>query len=191
MNCSKGLTFGNIADIGQTLVTGQPLHIALGRLSPQNGFGVGLAFVEHKDFVDGWCLAFDSDAVATPNESWRAGAYAKAFRLGGGTIVVVNGPGKKQSPLFHVAPLLNLYAQTSSLNRIYFYGLGLNTLPTAQTAFGFTETIAGASLILPLVRAGASLNAEMNGRIPPVRGDHNDSVPSISSRFIPKRPLPA
>ncbi len=42
---------GHLVDIGQTLVLGDPLHIALGSLAPQNGFAAGLAFVEHKDFA--------------------------------------------------------------------------------------------------------------------------------------------
>ena len=176
-------TFGHLTDIAQTLFTGQPLHIAVGSLAPQNGFAAGLALVEHKDFTDEWRVTFNSDAVATGNESWRAGAYLKAFRLGGGNIVVVNGPGKKQAPLFHVSSLFNLYAESTSLNRIYFYGLGPNTLPTGQTAFGLTETIAGGSAIVPLGAAGLSLFAEFNGRIPQLRGDHNESVPSIEQLY--------
>ena len=41
-NCGK-FNFGSLTDCGQTLVMGQPLHIAVGSLSPQNGFGAGLA----------------------------------------------------------------------------------------------------------------------------------------------------
>jgi hypothetical protein len=175
----KALTFGNIAGDAQTIVTGQPLHLALGSLAPQNGFAFGLAFVEHKDFVNEWRMTFNTDAVATANKSWRAGAYLKAFRLGGGQIVVVNGPGKKQAPFFHVSSLFNLYAETTSLNKVYYYGLGPNTPPTAQTAFGITQTIAGGSAIVPLGRAGLSLYAELNGRIPQLRGDSNETVPSI------------
>ncbi|HEX4311400.1 MAG TPA: hypothetical protein VHZ25_15310 [Acidobacteriaceae bacterium] len=179
----KPLTLGNMVDIGQTLFTGQPLHIAVGSLAPQNGFGGGLAFVEHKDFPSEWRLTFDTDAVATPNGSWRAGLYLKAYRLGGGNIVVVQGPGKKQSPLFNVAPLFNVYAQTTSLNHVDYYGLGPNTLPAAKSAFGITETVAGASAIVPLGVAGIAFVGEVNGRVPQLRGDHSESFPSIEELY--------
>ena len=178
---------GQIIDCLQTLVTGQPVHIALGSLAPQNGFAAGLAFVEHKDFADEWRLNWDVDAVATGNASWRAGAYMKAFRLSGGHIVAVypggGAPKKQTSPLFHVAPLYNLYAETTSLNRLYYYGLGPNTLPAGQTAFGMTQTIAGASAIIPIGRAGISFYAELNGRVPELRGDHGETVPSIEQVY--------
>src|ERR1700679_3812628 len=65
-------SFGNLIDVGQTLFTGQPLHIAAGSLAPQNGFGLGLAFSEEKHFANEWRTTIDTDAVATPNQSWRA-----------------------------------------------------------------------------------------------------------------------
>jgi hypothetical protein len=183
----KTFTFGSVASCAQTLVTGQPVHIALGSLAPQNGFAAGVAFVEHKDFSDEWRLTWNADAVATGNGSWRAGAYMKAFRLGGHKIVPVfpgaGSPPPKTAPFFHVAPLYNLYAETTSLNRVYFYGLGPNSVPAAQAAFGLTQTVAGVSAIVPLGRAGISLYGELNGRIPRLRGDHAESVPSIEQIY--------
>lgn len=38
--CTK-FSFGNLTDCGQTLIMGQPMHIAVGSLPPQNRFGVG------------------------------------------------------------------------------------------------------------------------------------------------------
>jgi hypothetical protein len=176
-------SFGHLAGTAQTLVTGQPLHLALGSLAPQNGFALGLAFVEHKNYANHWRTTFNTDAVATPNGSWRAGAYAKAFRLDSHKITVVQGPGTKQGSFFNVSPLFNLYAETTSLNHIDFYGLGPNTLPAGKSSFGMTETIAGASVILPLNHFGLSLSAELNGRIPQLRGDRNESDPSIESLY--------
>jgi len=184
--CSA-FTFGHLTGIGQTLVTGQPLHIALGSLSPQNGFAAGLAFVEHKDFKNEWRLTTDTDAVATPNASWRAGSYVTTYRLpqSNQTIGVVMGTptAKQKKPTVQVAPIFNLYAQATSLNRLYFYGLGPNTLPAAQSAFGLTETIAGGSAIIPLNRDGISFTAEFNGRVPQLRGDSSDTVPSIGRLY--------
>ena len=180
--CST-FTFGHLVDIAQTAATGQPLHISYGSLAPQNGFGMGLAFVEHKDFADEWRMTFNMDAVTSSNGSWRAGGYLKAYKLGGGKIVVVNGPGKKTAPFFHVSSFFNLYVETNSLNRLYFYGLGPNTAQSAQAAFGMTETIIGTSAVVPLGKWGLSLFGEVNGRVPQLRGDHNDTVPSIEQTY--------
>lgn len=180
----KSFNFGGIANCAQTLVTGQPMHIAVGSLAPQNGIAAGAAFVEHKDFANEWRLNWDMDAVASGNGSWRAGAYLKAFRQPGGKIVVVSGPSKNTNPLYRTAPLFNLYAETTSLNRIYFYGLGPNTLAANRSVFGLTQTIAGGSAIIPLAgKTGISLIGELNGRIPQLRGNNGESSPSIASLY--------
>jgi hypothetical protein len=180
----KSFNFGGIANCAQTLVTGQPMHIAVGSLAPQNGIAAGAAFVEHKDFANEWRLNWDMDAVASGNGSWRAGAYLKAFRQPGGKIVVVSGPSKNTNPLYRTAPLFNLYAETTSLNRIYFYGLGPNTLAANRSVFGVTQTIAGGSAIIPLAgKTGISLIGELNGRIPQLRGNNGESSPPIASLY--------
>jgi hypothetical protein len=180
----KTFNFGSLANCAQTLVTGQPMHIAVGSLSPQNGIAAGAAFVEHKDFVNEWRLNWDLDAVASGNGSWRAGAYLKAFRQPGGKIIVVSGRSKNTNALYRTAPLFNLYAETTSLNRIYFYGLGPNTLPVDRSVFGLTQTIAGASAIVPFAgKTGISLIGELNGRIPQLRGNNGESSPSIAALY--------
>jgi hypothetical protein len=184
--CSE-FTFGHLIDMGQTLVTGQPLHIALGSLAPQNGFAAGLAFVEHKDFVSERRLTFDVDAVASTNLSWRAGGYLTTYKLpqSNQTIGVVMGTptAKTKTPSVQIAPVFSLYAEADSLNRLYFYGLGTNTARSGQSAFGLTETIAGASAIVPLNRGGISFTAELNGRVPQLRSDTNESVPTIGALY--------
>jgi hypothetical protein len=184
--CST-FTAGHLVDIGQTLVTGQPIHIALGSLAPQNGFGAGLAFVEHKDFKSEQRMTFDVDAVATPNLSWRAGSYLTTYKLpqSNQTIGVVMGTPTAQAkkPSVQIAPIFSLYAQATSLNRLYYYGLGPNTIPASQSAFGLTETIAGAGAILPINRAGISFTAEVNGRVPQLRPDTGESVPTIAALY--------
>jgi hypothetical protein len=195
-NC-KRFDLHSIAACAQALFTAQPVHIAVGSLAPQNGFAAGLAFVEHKNCPDAssrtahpfcpseWRFTWNVDAVATPNGSWRAGAYMKAFRLSGGPIRVIEGSqkGKRTAPLFRSAPLFNLYAQAISLNKIYYYGLGPDTTPLARTTFGETQTIAGASAIVPTGVASTSLYGEINGRLPSIRGNHSESSPSIEVRY--------
>jgi hypothetical protein len=193
----KSFDLRSIAACAQVLFTAQPVHIAVGSLPPQNGFAAGLAFVEHKNCPDEssktphpfcpseWRFTWNADAVASSNGSWRAGAYMKAFRLSGGTIVPTYGkPSQKPSaPLFHTAPLLNLYVQAISLNRIFYAGLGPDTLSVARTAFGMSQTIAGVSAIIPTGFAGASIYGEINGRVPQIRGDSHESIPSIDTIY--------
>jgi hypothetical protein len=184
--CSE-FTAGHLVGIGQALVTDQPLHLAIGSLAPQNGFALGLAFVEHKDLVSERRLTFDTDAVASKNGSWRAGSYLTTYKLPQsnqviGVVMGTPAPGQKK-PSVQIAPVFNVYAEATSLNTLYFYGLGPNTLPTGKSAFGLTETIAGASALLPLNRAGISFTAEFNGRVPQLRPDTNDGVPTVSALY--------
>src|SRR5260370_37735641 len=72
-NCGDLKKFGGCA---QELFTGQPIHIAVGSIAPQNGFGAGVAYVGHKT-TDNWRKSWNADAVGSINGSWRAGAYLK------------------------------------------------------------------------------------------------------------------
>lgn len=182
-NCTK-FNFGSLTDCGQTLVMGQPIHIAVGSLSPQNGFGAGLAFVEHKNFASEWRTSYDVDALATTNGSWRAGGFMKAYRLTGGTIHMNTGGSMRSSttPLFTSAPLLNFYSESTSLKHVDYYGLGPNTSRVAHATFGFSENITGANAILPLGgalrTASVSISLELTGRFPSVHSGP-DGEPSI------------
>jgi hypothetical protein len=184
-------TLPNLATCAETLFTGAPVHIAVGSLAPQNGLGAGVAFVEDKHFTDEWQINEDLDAVATTNASWRAGGYLRAFRQPGGTIhVVIPKPGspapkKNSTPsLYRVAPIHSLYAQAISLNKLYYYGPGPNSTLLGRSVFGLTETIAGASAIIPLAgKANLALIGEVNGRFPSVRGNHGESSPSVEQLY--------
>ena len=190
-SCGK-LSFGNLIDCGQTLVTGQPLHISTGGVAPQNGTAFGLAFVEHKNYANEWRLNWNLDAGASTSASWRAGFYTKAYRLSGGSPTMgFETPGsktkKKSAPLFGSAPLFNLYAETDSLNRVDYFGLGPNSLPASHTTYGFTETLIGANAIIGvkgvLTPARLSLVGEIDGRFPSLRAGSDATIPSIGSRF--------
>ena len=63
-DCSS-FSFGALGSCAADLFTDHPLHIAVGSLAPQNGFGVGPAFVTHWTPNETWRLNWDVDAVAT------------------------------------------------------------------------------------------------------------------------------
>lgn len=185
----KTFKLGSIASCGETLVTGQPLHIAVGSLAPQNGIGAGLAFVEHKNLPSEWRLNWNADAVGTGNGSWRAGAYMKAYRLPGGPIRVIypgpsSSPTKKSAPLYRSAPVFNLYAQAISLQHVDYFGLGPASTPAGHSVFGIRQTIVGVNALIPVSgKANISLLGELNGRFPSIRGNHTDTYPSIEQVY--------
>ncbi len=161
-----------LAGCAQLLFTDHPLHIAVGSLAPQNGFGSGIAFVSHYTPNEAWRLFWNADAVATPNGSWRAGAYMSAVLIRHQKISTRLGTtGSKLSNLaLQEMPVIHAYAQGISLNSISYFGLGQGT-PRNQSYFGMTETVAGANIIWPLMKTlNVSLLGEANGRFFSLRG---------------------
>jgi hypothetical protein len=167
-------SFYNLTECMETIVTGQPMHITVGSLAPDDGIAAGLAFVAHKDYTNEWRANWDVDGQATQNGSWRAGAYMKAYRLPSGL-------------QYRVAPLFNFYSQSVSLTRVDYFGLGPNSLLLNHTTYGFSENITGADAAIPLqVGAGGpkiAIVAEVNGRFPSVRAGSDASLPSIGTLF--------
>jgi len=45
-NCFS-LRFQQIADCAEEVFTGQPVHVAVATIAPQDGFGAGLAYIGH------------------------------------------------------------------------------------------------------------------------------------------------
>jgi hypothetical protein len=179
-----------IAGCGQVLFTGQPLHIAAGSIAPQNGFGAGLAFVTHYTPNERWRLSWNVDALASTNQSWRAGAYMKAIYIPREDIVVTTTPpGEKPQPSslkVREYPVINAYAQGISLNTVDYYGLGNATSRSGESVFGMRETIVGANAIVPIFpRLKISLFGEINGRFVNVGTRHGQSTPSIDQLYTP------
>jgi len=205
---------GNLAGISgcaETLFTGTPFHISVGSLAPQNGVGFGLAAAEvyHPTYCASWIdftrpsgagarnachwsLNFNTEGLATSNQSWRAGFYMSAVHLSTRR-PQVHYPGEPRSKhpvrsFSGPSTTVNFYSESNSLNRIYFYGLGPDTTPAGRADFGLTENVTGASLILP-VRAwwidplAISMLGEMNGRFPSQRGSYGDTSPSIEQSY--------
>jgi hypothetical protein len=171
----------------ELLFTDHPLHIAVGSIAPENGFGAGAAYVGHFTPNELWRASWDADAVASDNGSWRAGFYYKAIHTPIEKIKVVattTGPPSRSNLSVHPYTVFNLYAQSISLDKLFFYGLGPDSLQVDSSVFGMRETIAGVNAIVPVLHSlAASLLGEINGRFVDVRGNHHESSPSIEQIF--------
>ncbi|HEV2388766.1 MAG TPA: hypothetical protein VGS20_16100 [Candidatus Acidoferrales bacterium] len=174
-----------IPSCAELLFTDHPLHVAVGSIAPENGFGAGGAFVAHATPNDSWRLTWDADAVGSINGSWRAGAYLKAIYTGSHPIPVRRGrPAHPQepNPFYLTRPYFNLYAQAISLNKLDFFGLGPSTSRAARSFFGMRETIAGINATVPIPASSwlrLSLYGEMNGRFVALRPSAGQPSPSI------------
>jgi hypothetical protein len=167
--------FKSIPSCGYTLFTDHPLHIAAGSMPPQNGFGLGGAFVWSKN-TENWRMSWDVDAVGAFGGAWRAGGYMK----------MVHTPHPVKIQATHPYAVFNLYAQSISLNKLNFFGLGNNTSLAGKSVFGMGETIVGASAIKPVFEVKAIrwlMLGEVNGRFVNIRGNHGESVPSIETLY--------
>jgi hypothetical protein len=173
----------------ELLFTDHPLHIAVGSIAPQNGFGAGAALVGNWTPNESWRTSWNFDAIGSSNGSWRAGGYLKLISTPPQKITVTttaSGNPKHSSLSVHAYPVFNLDAQAISLNTLYYYGLGPNSLATNRSAYGETETIVGANTIVPvppLRSLDVSLLGEVNGRFVAIRPDNGQSSPSIKQIF--------
>lgn len=180
-------TVKKIPGCADLLFTDHPLHIAVGSIAPQNGFGAGGAYVGHYTPNELWRTSWDVDAIASDNDSWRAGFYYKAIHTPNQTIKVITtttAPAAHSNLRMPLYPVFNLYAQSISLNQLFYYGLGPNSLQANSSVFGMTQTIAGTSAIVPVFHSlNAALLGEINGRFVDLRGNHQESSPSIEQIF--------
>jgi hypothetical protein len=164
-----GNCFSSLGGCAQNIVMGKPLHLAFGSIAPQNGFSAGLAF-GHEVNKTNWRFKVNSDVVASTNASWRAGFYLKAYDVSNYWV------GRKTQPVF------NLYSQATSLNKIFYFGLGPLTSRSTQTFYGETQTVTGGNATIPLFGALAAFG-ELNFRTVDLRGRHGDDRPSIEQIF--------
>ena len=176
-----------IVDCGEELFTGQPVHIAVGSIAPQNGFAAGLAYVGHKT-TENWRVSWNSDAVASDNASWRAGVYLKFVDTYEKAPVVefgTKGRNMKQNlTAIPERPVINLYAQAISLNKLTYFGLGPTTTEAGRAFYGMRETVVGVNAIKPFyARLSAAFLGEVNGRFIDIRPSGNQPSPSSGALY--------
>jgi hypothetical protein len=180
-DCSAITTFAGCA---ATLVTDHPVHVSLGSIAPQNGFGFGPALVTHYTPNENWRINWDSDAVFAPGGAWRAGTYFRGIRTHVELPQVVTSGTATAGPRIHEYPVFNAYGQVISLHTISYYGLGRSSSRANQTRDGMREAIFGGNAILPVGpdAINLSLLLELNGRLFDIRSGSGDA-PEIQTRF--------
>ncbi|MEP7352526.1 MAG: hypothetical protein ABI824_04775 [Acidobacteriota bacterium] len=168
-----------------TLFTDHPLHISAGSIAPGNGLAAGGAFVTHWTPGESWTLNADADAVASVNGSWRAGGYLTAVFTPRRTIVARPGGSPRKSNLAVKESLvMHGYAQSTSLSKLAYFGLGPDTRDTNRSYFGMRETIAGGDVVWPVWKtANISLVGEANERSVDLRAGVDKSSPSIETLY--------
>jgi len=184
-----GFTLAAVGSCAEVLFTGDPLHIAVGSMAPQNGFGAGLALVGHWTPAN-WRNSWDVDAVASSNGSWRAGGYMTLVWIRRHAPKPTMGPPdpKKKSPAVEEQVIFHLYAENTSLNKIAFFGVGPSTNESARAYFGMNEAITGGNLVWPVSKANKlnlALLAEANGRMVSIRASNGQASPSIDQLYTP------
>ena len=88
-------SFKGFFNCAEEFATDHPIHLALGSIAPQNGFGFGLAFVTHYTPNESWRISWDFDGVGATSASWRAGGYMKIIHTPVQHITVVDNPTGK------------------------------------------------------------------------------------------------
>jgi len=175
-----------LPDCAEELFTGQPVHVAVGSMPAQNGFGAGLAYVGHKT-TENWRNSWDADAVGSNNASWRAGVYLQFVHTPNKPVGVSFGlPPKPQANPSELPEhtVFGLYAQAISLNKLTYFGIGPSAKVTGRSFYGMTQTVIGGNVVKPLyARLNASVHGEMNGRFVSLRASRGQPSPSIEQLY--------
>jgi hypothetical protein len=180
-------SFSAIPGCAELLFTDHPLHIAVGSIAPQNGFGAGLVLVAHYTPNENWRLSWNTDAVGSINGSWRAGVYMTAILTTPRKETTTRGrpdPNRKPGQVSLERPEFHLYAQTITLNKIDYFGLGPSTTLGDRSFYAMRETIPGANVWWPIFEPlRMSLFGELNGRFVDIRASTGQESPSIEHLY--------
>jgi hypothetical protein len=89
-------------------------------------------------------------------------------------------------PVYQEQPVINFYAQSISLNKLTFFGLGPATAAAGRSFYGMTEHIVGSSGVKPFYeKLNAGIYGEVNGRVVDIRPSLNQPSPSIEQIYTP------
>ncbi len=177
--------FKSVPGCVEELFTGDPVHIAVGSIAPQDGFGAGLAYAGAKN-TDNWRINWNADAIGSINASWRAGIYANFVHVGGKGITFQLGTKNFKSNLSDLPEhtVFSLYAQAISLNKLTYFGLGPATIEANRSFYGMREIIVGGSVVKSVYQPlKISLYGETNGRFVDLRGSDGQPSPSIEQLY--------
>jgi hypothetical protein len=180
-------SFSAIPGCAELLFTDHPLHVAVGSIAPQNGFGAGLALVTHYTPNNYWRLRWNTDAIGSINGSWRAGVYMTAILTTPRKEKTTHGrpdASHKPAQASLERPEFHVYAQTITLNKIDYFGLGPFTPVSGRSFYGMRETIPGVNVLWPIFEPlHMSLFGELNGRFVDIRASTGQESPSIQQLY--------
>jgi hypothetical protein len=160
----------NLIACGQVLFADHPLHAAVGSIAPQNGVSFGPAFA-YSTFPGTWRLRWNADTVFSTNGSSRAGLYLTAFPV-------------PTTATTRAQPVVRAYAQTVSLEKLTYFGLGHSTSEADRSFFGMRQTVTGMSALIPVSeRARFGVYGEIQGRFVDIRPRPGEGSPSIEALY--------
>jgi hypothetical protein len=179
----------------ETFLTEGPIRAIMGSFAPQNGFGGGLAFIHTIAPLPNWRLTTDVSARASGNGSWDAGALLKIIYFRRPPIRIIPGKppvsaGRLKALRPPSLPVFNVYARSTSLRSLDYYGIGPGTTSAARAGYGLRETIAGLDATLPVAVIpflNVALLGEVNGRFAALDA-HSSSAPHLDQLYTPATP---
>jgi hypothetical protein len=186
--CSE-LNLKQLGGCAVALATDHPLHVSFGTLAPQNGVGFGPALVMHHTPNENWRLNWSADFAGAFSGGWRTGAYLKIVRTAVEAPTLSGGGPAGSSVAIHPYPVIDAYAQTVSLPKLTYFGVGPETSRAGKSFYGMRETIVGAAVTYPITggetfqRLNLSALGEINGRLVDIRASHESGAPSIEELY--------
>src|ERR1700690_359951 len=175
----------DVPDCFENLFLGNPYHIPVGSIAPQDGFAAGAAYSDFKNTND-WRIKWNADAVASINASWRAGLYFNFVHSGQSLIGFHKGTTDAdrnvRRPPEHL--VLSIYGQPISLNNLTYFGLGPTSTESGRSFYGMREINFGGTVVKPIYDPlKISLFGEVNGRFVSLRPSTGQPCPSIGQLY--------
>src|SRR6185295_20019711 len=130
---------GAIGGCAFTLLTANPLHIAVGSIAPGNGVAFGPALVGHHTPGENLRMTWSTDAVVAPGGAWRGGGYLKFVPTFISAPTAVIGGTGGDTPGIETYPVFTVYGQAISLERLQFFGLGPLSSETGRSNWTMSQ----------------------------------------------------